>query len=194
MIDNFWDFSNRVKEDVCITESSENSEWLGGVWGNTLYITEFLAEESSDYGYLYCSWFMGSVIGAIWTHYLYFLHPVMKREVKPLDTPCSMIFHNSLLSCQEGLLNFDSKFWRMSILLNLDHQIYEQRNFCTQKTVLAFRDKHIVVFLTSTVVLTAKLVRLPICTDRCCYLEGRYEISADTDADILSTGVYCYKI
>ena len=52
----------------------------------------------------------------------------------------------------------------------------------------------VIVFLTSTVAVTAKLVRLPIRTDRCCYLEERYERSADINADILPTGVYCYKI
>jgi hypothetical protein len=81
----------------------------------------------------------------------------------------------------------------MSILLNLDHQIYKQNKFLKYKTILAFIDKDIIVFLTSIVSLTANLVKLPICTDQCCYLEGRYESSVDTDTDILSTRVYCYK-
>jgi hypothetical protein len=106
-----------------------------------------------------------------------------------LTHPVRMIFHNSLFSSQEGLLNFDSKLWRIWTINSTN-----KRTSANTKTVLARRDKHISVFLTSTVAVTAKLVRLPISTDRCCYLEERYERSADTDADILSTGVYCYKI
>ena len=137
-------------------------------------------------------WFLGSVIQAMWTQYLCCYTLYWRERLYLLAHPVRMIFHNSLFSYQEGFLNFDSKLWWMSLLLNLDHQIYEKKNFYKHKTGLNFSGRHISEFVTSTVALTAKLVRLPICTDRCCYLEERHERSAD--ADVHTTGFYCYKI
>ena len=55
------------------------------------------------------------------------------------------------------------------------------------------------ILLTSTVILKYKLVRLPVCTDRCFYLEGRYEITVpivhtEIHSDVMLFIVYCYNL
>jgi len=96
-----------VEEDFCVTNHQKTIKGWGGwnVRQNTPSITEFLSEENSNCGNFYSSLvyglrYMGSV------NPLVFLHLVMNREVKSLDTPCAYDLSQFLIKLSRGPLKF----------------------------------------------------------------------------------------